>query len=50
MLWWFLILAFSGGAVLWAGTAAYLRVRRQMKTPVVARSKKRAAQRKADSL
>jgi uncharacterized membrane protein YdcZ (DUF606 family) len=37
MLWWFLILAFSGGAALWAGTAAYLRVRRQMKTPVAAR-------------
>jgi hypothetical protein len=37
MLWWFLILALSGAAVLWAGTAAYLRVRRQLKTPLTAR-------------
>jgi len=49
MLWWFLILAFSGGAVLWAGTAAYLRVRRQLKTPV-AIAKKRKVEREADSL
>jgi hypothetical protein len=31
MMWLFLILACSGGAVLWAGIAAYLRVRRHMK-------------------
>ena len=31
MIWLFLILAWSGGAVLWAGIAAYLRVRRHMK-------------------
>jgi hypothetical protein len=31
MLWWFLILAASAGAVLWAGIATYLRVRRHMK-------------------
>jgi hypothetical protein len=31
MLWWFLILACSGGAVLWAGISIYLRVRRHMK-------------------
>jgi len=31
MLWWFLILAFSIGAVLWVGIAMYLRVRRHMK-------------------
>jgi len=31
MMWWFLILAGSTGAVLWAGIAAYLRVRRHMK-------------------
>jgi putative exporter of polyketide antibiotics len=31
MLWWFLILAFSAGAVLWVGIALYLRVRRHMK-------------------
>jgi len=37
MLWWFLILACSGGAALWAGMAAYFRVRRQMKTPLAAR-------------
>jgi len=30
MLWWFLILAVSAGAVLWAGMAAYLRVHRHM--------------------
>jgi len=30
MLWWFLILAFSAGAVIWAGIAAYLRVRRHI--------------------
>jgi len=30
MLWWFLILAASAGAVLWAGMAAYLRVHRHM--------------------
>jgi hypothetical protein len=31
MMWLFLILAFSGGAVLLAGIALYLRVRRHMK-------------------
>ena len=31
MMWLFLILAFSGGAVLVAGIALYLRVRRHMK-------------------
>jgi hypothetical protein len=31
MLWWFLILACSAGAVLWVGIAIYLRVRRHMK-------------------
>lgn len=31
MIWLFLILACSGGAVLWAGIAAYLRVRRHLK-------------------
>jgi hypothetical protein len=30
MLWWFLILAASFGAVLWAAIAIYLRVRRHM--------------------
>jgi len=33
MMWWFLIFAVSAGAVLWAGIAAYLRVRRHMKPP-----------------
>jgi hypothetical protein len=33
MLWWFLILVFSAGAVLWAGIAIYLRVRSHMKSP-----------------
>jgi hypothetical protein len=32
MIWLFLILALSGGAVLWAAVAAYLRVRRHIKS------------------
>ncbi len=31
MMWWFLILAFSSGAVLWAGVALYIRVRRHLR-------------------
>jgi amino acid permease len=31
MIWWFLILAVSAGAVFWAGVALYIRVRRHMK-------------------
>jgi hypothetical protein len=31
MIWWFLILACGVGAVLWAGLAIYIRVRRQWK-------------------
>jgi hypothetical protein len=31
MMWWFLIFAGGAGAALWAGIAAYLRVRRHMK-------------------
>jgi hypothetical protein len=50
MLWWFLILAGSGGAALWAGTAAYLRVRRQMKGPVAAIAKKSEVEQEADGL
>ena len=46
MIWWFLILALSAGAVLWAGMAAYLRVRRHMKPG--ARPRK-GAEREADS-
>jgi hypothetical protein len=34
MIWWFLIFAFSAGAVLWASISAYLRVRRHMKVGV----------------
>jgi hypothetical protein len=48
MMWWFLILACSGGAVLWAGIAAYLRVRRHMKAS--AALKKGGVERGADSL
>jgi len=48
MMWLFLILACSGGAVLWAGIAAYLRVRRHMKTS--AALKKSSAGPEADSL
>ena len=35
MMWLFLILACSGGAVLWAGIAAYIRVRRHMQASAV---------------
>jgi hypothetical protein len=31
MIWWFLILACSTGAVLWAGVALYIRVRRHLR-------------------
>ena len=31
MMWWFVILACSTGAVLWAGVALYIRVRRHLK-------------------
>jgi hypothetical protein len=48
MLWLFLILAGSGGAVLWAGIAAYVRVRRHMK--VTAELRKSGVHREADSL
>jgi ABC-type uncharacterized transport system permease subunit len=48
MLWLFLILACSAGAVLWAGIAAYLRVRRHMKG--AAATKKSAVGREADTL
>jgi len=48
MLWWFLILACSAGAVLWAGMAVYLRVRRHMKAS--AAGVKKEMQREADSL
>jgi len=37
MRWWFLILAVGAGAVLWAGIAAYLRVRRHMKEATAAK-------------
>ena len=46
MLWWFLILAASAGAVLWAGMAAYLRVHRHMQDA----SKKEPAEREPDKL
>ena len=48
MMWLFLILAFSGGAVLWAGVAAYLRVRRHMK--ISAALKKSGVHHEVDSL
>jgi hypothetical protein len=40
MIWWFVILAVSAGAVLWAAIAAYLRVRRHLKNsgPAITRS------------
>jgi hypothetical protein len=39
MLWWFIILACSTGAVVWAAAATYLRVRRHMKLPASAINK-----------
>jgi hypothetical protein len=48
MMWLFLILAGSGGAVLWAGIAVYLRVRRHMKA--TAALKKSGGGPEADSL
>jgi ABC-type uncharacterized transport system permease subunit len=50
MMWWFLILAGSGGAALWAGISAYLRVRRQMRGPVAAIAKKSEVEQEADGL
>jgi len=47
MIWWFLILALSAGAVLWAGIAAYLRVRRHMTASAGAR---RGSEREGDHL
>ena len=47
-MWWFLIFAGSAGAVLWAGIAAYLRVRRHMKSSAAA-VKKEGVEREADS-
>jgi len=44
MMWWFVILACSGGAVLWAGIAAYLRVRRHLSSSAAAAKKNRAEQ------
>lgn len=48
MLWWFLILAVSAGAVLWAGLAVYLRVRRHMKASAL-EVKKNSVEPGADS-
>jgi len=48
MAWWFLILACSGGAVLWAGVAALLGVRRHLKAS--AALKKKGLEREPDSL
>lgn len=47
MIWWFLILALSAGAVLWAAIAAYLRVRRHMKPGAGAR---KGTEREADNM
>jgi len=49
MSWWFLILALGGGAVLWAGIAAYLRVRRHLKEPHTV-AKKSGAERETDGV
>jgi hypothetical protein len=47
MLWWFLILAVSAVAVLWAGIAAYLRVQRHMKA---AATRKAQVEREPDTV
>jgi hypothetical protein len=47
MIWWFLILALSAGAVVWAGMAAYLRVRRHMNPGAATR---KGTEREADNL
>ena len=47
MIWLFLILALSAGAVLWAGIAAYLRVRRHM---AVSTGTRRGSEREGDHL
>jgi hypothetical protein len=46
MIWWFLILALSAGAVLWAAIAAYLRVRRHM---TASAAQRKGTQREADT-
>jgi hypothetical protein len=48
MIWWFVILALSAGAVLWVGIAAYLRVRLHLKHPGTAA--KSSVKKEADSL
>jgi ABC-type uncharacterized transport system permease subunit len=42
MIWWFLIFAIGAGAVLWAGIAAYLRVRQHLKESSSARKSSNA--------
>jgi putative exporter of polyketide antibiotics len=48
MMWWFLILACGAGAVVWAGIAAYLRVRRHISDSAAA-AKKSGMERGPDS-
>jgi hypothetical protein len=48
MIWLFLILACSGGAVLWAGISAYLRVRRHLR--ITAELRKSNVHHEVDSL
>jgi len=43
MMWWFLIFAGGAGAALWAGIAAYLRVRRHMKASTTQESAKQSS-------
>jgi len=31
MIWWFLIVAFAAGAVVWAGLSAYIQVRKRLR-------------------
>jgi hypothetical protein len=50
MMWWFLIFACGAGAALWAGIAAYLRVRRHMKASVPQEPARNNAEQQADKL
>jgi ABC-type uncharacterized transport system permease subunit len=45
MMWWFLIFAGGAGAALWAGIAAYLRVRRHMKASAPQETAKQSGER-----
>jgi hypothetical protein len=43
MMWWFLIFSCGAGAALWAGVAAYFRVRSHMKGPTSPETTKKSS-------